>query len=67
MNIQSKLPTNAISNKKDEKPPQFSFKSNRAIFREEIREFKKQNPAYFPDESYDPYVTEKDSTGFQVP
>jgi cell division protease FtsH len=58
-----KLPTNAISNKKDEKPPQFSFESNER-FREEILEFKKQNPAYFPDESYDPYFIEKDSTWF---
>ncbi|HEY5968300.1 MAG TPA: ATP-dependent zinc metalloprotease FtsH [Chitinophagaceae bacterium] len=59
----SKLPTNAISNKKDEKPPQFSFESNER-FREEILEFKKQNPAYFPDESSDPYFIEKDSTWF---
>jgi len=58
-----KLPTNAISNKKDEKPPQFSFESNER-FREEILEFKKQNPAYFPDESSDPYFIEKDSTWF---
>ena len=58
-----KLPTNAISNKKDEKPPQFSFESNER-FREEILEFKKQNLAYFPDESYDPYFIEKDSTWF---
>ena len=58
-----KLPTNAISDKKDEKPPQFSFESNER-FREEILEFKKQNPAYFPDESYDPYFIEKDSTWF---
>src|SRR6187431_162471 len=58
-----KLPTNAISNKKDEKPPQFSFESNER-FREEILEFKKQNPVYFPDESYDPYFIEKDSTWF---
>ena len=58
-----KLPTNAISNKKDEKPPQFSFESNER-FREEILEFKKQNPAYFPYESSDPYFIEKDSTWF---
>src|SRR5436190_1844851 len=58
-----KLPTSAISNKKDERPPQFSFESNDR-FREEILEFKKQNPAYFPDESYDPYFIEKDSTWF---
>jgi hypothetical protein len=58
-----KLPTNAISNKKDEKPPQFSFESNER-FREEILEFKKQNPASFPDESSDPYFIEKDSTWF---
>src|SRR6186713_3692219 len=58
-----KLPTSAISNKKDEKPPQFSFESNER-FREEILEFKKQNPVYFPDESYDPYFIEKDSTWF---
>src|SRR6187397_2444694 len=58
-----KLPTNAISNKKDEKPPQFSFESNER-FREDILEFKTQNPAYFPDESYDPYFIEKDSTWF---
>ena len=49
--------------RKDEKPPQFSFESNER-FREEILEFKKQNPAYFPDESYDPYFIEKDSTWF---
>ena len=41
-----KLPTSAISNKKDEKPPQFSFESNER-FREEILEFKKQNPQVF--------------------
>ena len=62
-----KLPTNAISNKKDEKPPQFSFESNER-FRDEILEFKKQNPAYFPpneaDQTYDPYFIEKDSTWF---
>jgi cell division protease FtsH len=62
----SKLPNNAISNKKDDKPPQFSFESNER-FREEILDFKKQNPADFPndmDRVYDPYVAEKDSTWF---
>ena len=62
----SKLPNNAISNKKDDKPPQFSFESNER-FREEILDFKKQNPADFPgdmDRLYDPYVAEKDSTWF---
>src|SRR6187200_1718469 len=57
-----KLPTSAISNKKDEKPPQFSFESNER-FREEILEFKKQNPTSFPndlDKINDPYVSEKD-------
>src|SRR6187401_1286628 len=61
-----KLPTNAISNKKDEKPPQFSFESNER-FREEILEFKKQNPLSFPndlDRINDPYVSERDSTWF---
>jgi len=61
-----KLPTSAISNKKDEKPPQFSFESNER-FREEILEFKKQNPASFPndlDKINDPYVSEKDTTWF---
>ena len=61
-----KLPNNAISNKKDDKPPQFSFESNER-FREEILDFKKQNPADFPgdmDRLYDPYVAEKDSTWF---
>ena len=61
-----KLPTNAISNKKDEKPPQFSFESNER-FREEILEFKKQNPAAFPsdlDKINDPYISERDSTWF---
>src|SRR6187431_940131 len=61
-----KLPTSAISNKKDEKPPQFSFEANER-FREEILEFKKQNPASFPNESdsiNDPYVSERDSTWF---
>ncbi|HET9745581.1 MAG TPA: ATP-dependent zinc metalloprotease FtsH [Chitinophagaceae bacterium] len=62
----SRLPNNAISNKKDDKPPQFSFESNER-FREEILDFKKQNPDYFPSEMdhvYDPYVAEKDSTWF---
>jgi AFG3 family protein len=62
----SKLPNNAISNKKDDKPPQFSFEANER-FRDEILDFKKQNPADFPndmDKSYDPYVAEKDSTWF---
>ena len=61
-----KLPTNAISNKKDEKPPQFSFESNER-FREEILDFKKQNPADFPPgeaDKYDPYYVQKDSTWF---
>ena len=61
-----KLPTSPISNKKDEKPPQFTFESNDR-FREEILDFKKQNPAYFPnelDQVYDPYVSEKDSNWF---
>ncbi|HEX6849602.1 MAG TPA: AAA family ATPase, partial [Chitinophagaceae bacterium] len=62
-----KLPTNAISSKKDEKPPQFSFESNER-FREEILEFKKQNPESFPinvpDTVNDPYVSERDSTWF---
>ena len=61
-----KLPTSPISNKKDEKPPQFTFESNDR-FREEILDFKKQNPAYFPnelDQLYDPYVSEKDSNWF---
>src|SRR6186713_984128 len=61
-----KLPTNAISNKKDEKPPQFSFEANER-FREEILELKKQNPTSFPNESdkiNDPYVSERDSTWF---
>ena len=55
-----KLPTSAISSKKDEKPPQFSFESNER-FREEILEFKKQNPESFPndlDKINDPYVSE---------
>src|SRR6187401_1122021 len=61
-----KLPTSAISSKKDEKPPQFSFESNER-FREEILEFKKQNPLSFPNDLYrinDPYVSERDSTLF---
>src|SRR6187401_1692272 len=61
-----KLPTSAISSKKDEKPPQFSFESNER-FREEILEFKKQNPESFPndlDKINDPYVSERDSTWF---
>jgi cell division protease FtsH len=61
-----RLPTNAISNKRDEKPPQFSFESNER-FREEILDFKKQNPADFPQgagDSYDPYSVQKDSTWF---
>jgi AFG3 family protein len=62
----SKLPTNAISNKKDEKPPQFSFESNER-FREEILDFKRDNPTIFPreyDTVYDPYFSERDSTWF---
>jgi len=59
----NKLPNTPISNKKDEKPPQFSFESNER-FREEILEFKKQNPDYFQNESYDPYFSERDSTWF---
>ena len=62
----SKLPTNAISNKKDEKPPQFSFESNER-FREEILDFKRDNEQYFPreyDQVYDPYFSERDSTWF---
>ena len=61
-----KLPTNAISNKKDEKPPQFSFESNER-FREEILDFKRDNPTVFPkemDRIYDPYLSERDSTWF---
>jgi cell division protease FtsH len=62
-----KLPTSAISNKKDEKPPQFSFESGER-FREEILDFKKQNPDVFPpnesDQVNDPYLVEKDSTWF---
>jgi len=61
-----KLATNAISNKKDEKAPQFSFESNER-FRDEILEFKKQNPAAFPyelDKTNDPYFIERDSTWF---
>jgi cell division protease FtsH len=62
-----KLPTTPISNKKDEKPPQFSFESNER-FRDEILQFKKENPAYFPpneaDQTYDPYFIEKESTWF---
>src|SRR5688572_12219194 len=61
----SKLPTTTISNKKDEKPPRFSFEANER-FRDEILEFKKQNPEAFPNEmdQYDPYDVQKDSTWF---
>jgi cell division protease FtsH len=63
----SKLPTSPISNKKDERPPQFTFESNER-FREEILDFKKQNPEIFPagqsDSINDPYFVEKDSTWF---
>jgi len=62
----SKLPTSAISNKKDEKPPQFSFESNER-FREEILDFKRDNQAFFPkeyDTVFDPYFSERDSTWF---
>ena len=62
-----KLPTSPISNKKDEKAPQFTFESNER-FREEILDFKKENPVAFPptdfNQSYDPYSVEKDSTWF---
>ena len=62
-----KLPTSPISSKKDEKAPQFTFESNER-FREEILDFKKQNPEAFPpndfNQSYDPYSVEKDSTWF---
>jgi AFG3 family protein len=62
---ENKLPKTAISNKRDEKPPQFSFEANER-FRDEILEFKKQNPAAFPNEmdQYDPYDVQKDSTWF---
>src|SRR5688572_13084976 len=60
---ENKLPKSGISNKKDEKPPHFSFEANER-FREEILDFKKQFPAYFTNESDDPYVSEKDSTWF---
>ncbi len=60
---ENKLPKTAISNKKDDKPPQFSFEANER-FREEILDFKKQLPAYFTSESDDPYVSAKDSTWF---
>lgn len=63
----SKLPNNAISNKKDDKPPQFSFESNER-FREEILDFKRENQNDFPpgetDKLNDPYFVEKDSTWF---
>ena len=59
----SKLPTTPISNKKDEKPPQFSFEANER-FREEILDFKKQYPSYFTSEADDPYDVQKDSTWF---
>ncbi|HEX6171243.1 MAG TPA: ATP-dependent zinc metalloprotease FtsH [Chitinophagaceae bacterium] len=62
-----KLPASPISSKKDEKAPQFTFESNER-FREEILDFKKQNPEAFPpndfNQSYDPYSVEKDSTWF---
>ena len=62
-----KLPSSPISSKKDEKAPQFTFESNER-FREEILDFKKQNPDAFPpndfNQSYDPYSVEKDSTWF---
>jgi cell division protease FtsH len=62
-----KLPTSPISSKKDEKPPQFSFESGER-FREEILDFKKQNPDVFPpnesDRINDPYLVEKDSAWF---
>src|SRR4026207_1254636 len=62
-----KLPTSAISNKKDEKPPQFTFEANER-FREEILDLKKQNEVAFPptdfNQSYDPYSVEKDSNWF---
>ncbi len=63
---QNKLPKSPISNKKDEKPPQFTFESNER-FRDEILEFKKDNPTFFPkemDAEYDPYISKKDSTFF---
>ena len=62
-----RLPTSPISNKKDEKPPQFTFEANEQ-FREEILDFKKQNPDAFPANDFnqysDPYFVEKDSTWF---
>ena len=62
-----KLPASPISNKKDEKPPQFTFESNER-FRDEILDFKKQNPDAFPPNDFnqtsDPYFVEKDSTWF---
>jgi AFG3 family protein len=57
------LPKNSISNKKDPTPPQFSFESN-DHFREEILDFKKENPTYFQTEADDPYVSAKDSNWF---
>lgn len=60
---ENRLPKTPISNKRDEKPPQFSFEANER-FREEILDFKKQNPSSFITESDDPYVSEKDSTWF---
>jgi AFG3 family protein len=62
-----RLPTATISNKKDEKAPQFSFEANDR-FRDEILEFKKSNPEAFPqgevDRLNDPYSVQKDSTWF---
>jgi cell division protease FtsH len=59
----NKLPNTPISNKKDEKPPQFSFEANER-FREEILDFKKDHPESFTNASDDPYLSERDSTWF---
>jgi AFG3 family protein len=59
----NKLPNTPISNKKDEKPPQFSFEASER-FREEILDFKKEYPDHFKTAADDPYFSERDSTWF---
>ena len=56
------LPKN-MTGQVDDRPPQFSFEINDR-FRDEILDFKKENPAYFTSVEDDPYESRKEKDWF---
>jgi len=59
---QNILPKN-LTGQVDERPPQFHFEINDR-FRDEILDFKKENPVYFASENDDPYKAERERDWF---